>query len=117
MYRKRPMNKDFQMWLHYHKYLKEHRLTYNRYLLSRHWQEVSIRFLKSKRGRKVCSACGSTYKINLHHKTYAHIGRERMSELCYLCEFCHLKVHKIYKRKLKYQTLRQVTDDYISAHK
>lgn len=109
------MTKDFQMWLHYHNYLKSHKINYARYLTSKHWQRTSLKFLNHKKGRKICEACHSKHKINLHHKTYIHMGREQMRELCYLCQICHEKVHKIYKRKLKTQSLKEVTDSFISA--
>ncbi len=41
-----------------------------------------------------CKACGSTAKIDLHHKTYVNLGQEKAAELVALCESCHKAVHR-----------------------
>ena len=99
-------------WNYFHKYLQENNITYNQYLQTRHWKDTRKRFYKSKLCKHKCSSCGSTYKLNLHHKTYKRIGKERLSDLCLLCEECHKKVHNL-SRNRKKLNLWKATKDLI----
>ena len=41
-----------------------------------------------------CADCGGvTSTLDVHHKTYRHLGRERMSDLVGLCRVCHEALH------------------------
>lgn len=67
---------------------------YEAYLKSEHWQDVRRRFRESGLGRNPhCYTCGSSDKLNLHHKTYKRVGKERLTDLMYLCEDCHRVLH------------------------
>lgn len=69
--------------------------TYDQYLRSRHWKNVKIRYYKTY--EYVCSKCGWTRNLQLHHTSYAHVGNERMSELTPLCVKCHRIEHGLTK--------------------
>jgi len=77
---------------------------YRAYLLSPAWKKKS-EARKKKDGYK-CVICGSTKKLNVHHKTYKRVktvkgkivATERMSDLVTLCSECHRKVHRRYTR-------------------
>ena len=68
---------------------------YRQYLGSKQW--------KSKRKRKLgcagyaCESCGVTHKkgvtLDVHHKTYKRVTKERMSDLQVLCRKCHKRKH------------------------
>ena len=64
----------------------------NGYLQSDHWQEVRRRKLKQA-GYK-CEACGEKTKLDIHHKTYERLGKERLDDLQALCRPCHVKAEK-----------------------
>jgi hypothetical protein len=64
---------------------------YLAYLCSREWglkREAVI-----DRSRGMCERCGWNAGVAVHHKTYARIYREPLSDLIHLCEDCHQFVH------------------------
>lgn len=40
-----------------------------------------------------CALCDTTKSLEVHHKTYARLGHERMSDLVVLCWRCHRRHH------------------------
>lgn len=81
---------------------KEQRLTkkqYAAYLRSDHWRDVRKRFWRSQYP-KVCCVCHAADRpLDLHHKSYERLGRERLSDLALLCRRCHREVHKVENKK------------------
>jgi hypothetical protein len=69
------------------------RIAYGRYINSPAWRARRRRFLD--RYGEHCRACGSTDRVQVHHKTYDHLGAELDEELVALCEACHSNVHKL----------------------
>ena len=47
-----------------------------------------------ERAGNKCEQCGATYSLQVHHKTYAHLGYEYPDDLIVLCEMCHEKEHE-----------------------
>lgn len=41
-----------------------------------------------------CYICKIEAISDLHHKTYERLGRELMTDLCWLCRPCHQLVHR-----------------------
>lgn len=64
---------------------------YSKYLQTPHWQRLRERLKRSSRWE--CYSCGSTERLQVHHKTYDRLGHERLSDLVVLCEICHSKIH------------------------
>lgn len=66
---------------------------YERYLASPHWQYV--RDLVLKRDGYRCQRCRSRYRLQVHHRTYAHMGREQfhLEDLQTLCRRHHNQAH------------------------
>ena len=67
---------------------------YPKYLESNYWKILS-RAAKNAFGRQ-CHRCGSSdVRLDVHHKTYEHIGRELYfpDDLEVLCMVCHAKEH------------------------
>jgi 5-methylcytosine-specific restriction endonuclease McrA len=74
----------------------------NIYLKSDSWRETRAAALKRDRYR--CTKCGANGKktdwlgrrnpLQVHHKSYAHVGRELDEELTVLCRACHMKKHE-----------------------
>jgi 5-methylcytosine-specific restriction endonuclease McrA len=40
-----------------------------------------------------CGRCGSTRDLDVHHRHYRRLGREKMKDLEVLCSECHLAAH------------------------
>jgi len=73
--------------------------SYKEYLNSEHWKSIRSKFYKSKRFQRIgykCAACKSDKNLNLHHKTYKHLGNEHLKDLILLCSICHKNVHIIH---------------------
>lgn len=68
-------------------------MPYSEFLNTTYWRGVSL-FIKRRDGWK-CSKCGSTDKIEVHHKTYENHGDEihNLGDLTTLCEKCHKEAH------------------------
>lgn len=74
-------------------------MPYADFLKTIYWRGVSL-FVKRRDGWK-CTACGSTEKIEVHHKTYENHGAEteHLEDLTTLCDNCHKKAHKMEKQE------------------
>lgn len=67
---------------------------YAEYLRSDHWAEVRRRYRKVRPWK--CDRCDSSEKsLDLHHRTYKRLGRERLDDLVPLCRTCHQDIHGI----------------------
>jgi 5-methylcytosine-specific restriction endonuclease McrA len=64
---------------------------YNSYLKSDDWAAKRKSILK--RDNYQCQACGSRRNLQVHHKSYKHVGHELNEELTVLCRPCHMKKH------------------------
>lgn len=67
-------------------------MNYAAYLKTPAWRER--RALVMKRAKNVCEGCGQAKATEVHHLTYAHIGKEFLFELVALCGACHDRWHK-----------------------
>lgn len=75
---------------------KIHTLTYDEFLQTLYWRAIAA-FKRKQMGYK-CEICGSSKKLNVHHKTYIIHGVEHDSEviekdLMLTCEKCHGDIH------------------------
>lgn len=68
--------------------------SYADYLQSEHWRKIKDWFYHT-RARKHCYICRNRDRLNLHHKTYKNLGKEKWIDLVYLCERCHHYCHKL----------------------
>ena len=41
-----------------------------------------------------CCVCGNLNDLEVHHKTYKRLGREKLSDLVLLCKYCHKELHR-----------------------
>ncbi len=69
------------------------RPNYKAYIQSAEWAVKRQQALKHY-GRR-CRACGATQSLEVHHKTYARLGRELIEDLTILCRTCHEAVHRM----------------------
>jgi 5-methylcytosine-specific restriction endonuclease McrA len=67
-------------------------MEYADYLRTRHWQALRARYRASGLPWR-CARCGWTGKLDLHHRTYERLGRERLTDLEPLCRHCHDREH------------------------
>lgn len=64
---------------------------YEEYLQSPHWHAVRDRALAYAEHK--CQLCYSAKDLQVHHRTYERVGKERPSDLTVLCKACHEKHH------------------------
>lgn len=68
-------------------------LQYDQYLDSRHWQrfrEIALDHYGFK-----CAVCGTKDDLEVHHRSYARRGRERLADVTVLCGKCHATHHRL----------------------
>lgn len=66
-------------------------LHYTDYLNTAHWAQTRNMVFDLK-GR-FCKHCFSSHNLQVHHLTYARVGREGIDDLVPLCEHCHQLEH------------------------
>lgn len=73
--------------------MKSFKKKYEEHLQSDKWKE--IRKAKAEEQHYTCERCGKVVLsgFHIHHKTYAHLGNEPLTDLMFLCEDCHIEVH------------------------
>ena len=64
------------------------RTQYHEYLASREWAQ--IKKTVTERSGGLCERCKARPAASVHHKTYEHLGAERLEDILHLCEPCHL---------------------------
>lgn len=64
---------------------------YDRYLASPEWARKRAAALGRDRG--LCCGCGVKPATQVHHLTYARVGREMLFDLVSVCDVCHDIVH------------------------
>ena len=52
-----------------------------------HWRKTRLEVLY--RDHYICTSCGSTDNVVVHHLTYENAGHEKMEDLTTLCSACH----------------------------
>jgi len=62
------------------------------YLRSPHW--IATARAKRAEVKWKCEKCHERKRLDVHHKTYKRLGKERMSDLQALCRDCHDKEHR-----------------------
>ena len=67
---------------------------YEEYLKSDIWKESRKRFISSREELK-CFCCESNKNLQVHHRTYARLGKEYLTDLVLLCSNCHKKTHDL----------------------
>ena len=75
--------------------------SYRDYLASPIWKATKTRWMASEACQGlICHAngCSSMYGLDLHHKTYARLGREFTADLVLVCRSCHEKIHVLERR-------------------
>ena len=87
-----------------------HSPEYVAYLASPAWSAFRQRYRTSGR-RWRCAACGSESRLDLHHRTYARLGREHLADVVPVCRECHENIHVAARRTGR--ALDAVTDRYI----
>lgn len=65
---------------------------YKQYLLSHHWYQIRRQVILRANYR--CERCECVPdRFQIHHRTYARLGFEKLSDLQALCIKCHKEVH------------------------
>lgn len=66
---------------------------YRAYLRSPEWGVVRRIALHQADHR--CSLCNRNGRLDVHHRTYDHIGRETLADVIVLCRGCHSRYHGV----------------------
>jgi 5-methylcytosine-specific restriction endonuclease McrA len=66
---------------------------YGEYLASDHWAATRAAALERAGGR--CQRCRLAAAAEVHHVSYARLGRERESDLLAVCRPCHAQLHGV----------------------
>jgi hypothetical protein len=78
---------------------------YNNYIQSDKWKEKAIKII-NRDGNKCI--CGSTEKLQVHHKSYDRLFNELESDLITLCDTCHVFITN--KNKSERQEQKNLPD-------
>jgi len=70
---------------------------YKEYLKTKHWRETKIWAKKSLSNK--CHVCGSLRQLQVHHRSYKHLGNELIEDLEILCRGCHRGEHGLFVGK------------------
>ena len=65
---------------------------YDSYLRSPEWRRTRELTLDYYGDR--CCLCNGTEALQVHHRTYARLGAERLHDLIVLCRSCHQRYHQ-----------------------
>lgn len=81
---------------------KQHRMPWKRwyqmYLKSEHWK--AIRQMAFEKHGKRCESCDSCSNLQVHHKNYRCLFKEKAKDLAILCKGCHKAHHEQGKNNL-----------------
>jgi 5-methylcytosine-specific restriction endonuclease McrA len=77
-------------------------MNYYEYLKSSEWKEKKKKFYSSGYFKKgiFCMCCKAKDKpLEVHHKTYKRLFKERLSDLFSACRECHQNIHNLHKTR------------------
>ena len=66
-------------------------IKYKKYLKSEKWNKIKTRIHKLRGGK--CERCNSKHQLQVHHKHYKNVFKEKMQDLELLCRKCHRSEH------------------------
>lgn len=69
--------------------------SYQDYLQSNFWKAAKERYRTSDLPKHCLNCCNNYYE--LHHRSYARLGKERPTDLIPLCRECHQAIHNYLK--------------------
>ena len=64
---------------------------YQKYIHSRAWSNRKKKWLKKT---PFCEVCGSSRRLQVHHKHYRTLGKEKREDVRILCKGCHENLHE-----------------------
>jgi 5-methylcytosine-specific restriction endonuclease McrA len=79
-------------------------MNYHKYIAGRRWRQNPTRLAELEAAGfrcRLCSDHGEDVALEVHHRTYANLGREQPGDLTALCRRCHSVVTD-HLRRLRY---------------
>jgi aspartate oxidase len=67
-------------------------MEYGKYLQTEHWKKRRKEFRNKTWNR--CFICRNKEGLQVHHKRYNNLFKEKHTDLRLLCDDCHRKIHK-----------------------
>jgi 5-methylcytosine-specific restriction endonuclease McrA len=92
-------------------------MTYQGYINSGSWRDNPARLAELKAADfrcRLCYASKDDAQLEVHHRTYARLGREQVGDLITLCKECHHIVTDMLRRR-RYCQLHPRFADVIPA--
>ena len=77
-------------------------MNYYQYIKSDLWKQKKAKFYASKyfKNGRFCMCCKTkNVPLEVHHKTYKRLFKERLSDLFAVCRTCHELIHQIHKTR------------------
>ena len=107
--------------------IKNRKTGYNKYIKSKEWGETRKLFIQSVFCTEKCAICGGDKQLQIHHRDYGHIGKERYCDLIRVCGRCHRKLHgldngnasitlKWYLREREYEVFEMKYEQWIKLN-
>ncbi len=72
---------------------------YDAYISSDNWHRNPARLGEFRLSGRRCRLCNSPRDLTGHHRTYARLGMERVSDITTLCRPCHEMVTDFLRRR------------------
>src|SRR5687768_10182407 len=96
-------------------YIKDHLVSLGLHSLEEYWESEWWKMRKDyyfSSHPRSCSKCGESHFVQLHHKTYQHLGCEPDCDLTPLCKKCHRIEHRKWTRKIRKELNRKTPAVY-----
>jgi hypothetical protein len=77
--------------------LEAEKTTYYKHLQSNEWRKKAQERLKKDNHQ--CQTCLDKEQLEVHHKTYKNLGKEKQEDLITLCKQCHEAITEVIRRK------------------
>lgn len=84
------------------------KINYAAYLQSEEWQRKKKLVIEFWGGR--CCICNGKDNLQVHHRTYQHLGNEQLTDLILLCDRCHELHHKHTGRACRTEHIKDVLE-------
>lgn len=95
--------------------MAEMRAHYSAYLKSPEWARK--RAMVMRRASNTCEGCATNRAVQVHHKTYEHVGEEFLWELVAVCVECHERLHGLDDDKVAVLASHYAYKRAIEAHR
>ena len=94
--------------------MRRRHTSYGPYIRGPRWRTLRRAWAQHPDTPKACVVCGAR-RYQLHHRTYQHLGDERLADLVPLCGAHHEALHFAYDLKATDLDLEAFTNAWVSV--